>query len=172
MKTTPILALAAILAGGALLAPDTAGAPEVTRQKEAKDLIAALESEPSLSTFTRLVRVAGLEDTLRRGGPYTILAPNDVAFRTMPEADMERLLDPDSREALGQMLTYHIVPARIDLSTVSTEEYVTLQGSRIVLNREGGTVWVGPAEIIKPGIAGGNGGLIHTINMVLEPDHE
>jgi uncharacterized surface protein with fasciclin (FAS1) repeats len=169
MKTTFILALGAFLAGGAIFAPAAAGAPEIARQKEERNLIDALAGEPSLGTFHRLVKIAGLDETLRHGGPYTILAPNDAAFRTMPEADLERLLDPVNRNDLLQMLTYHVVPARIELPSISTEEYVTLQGSPIVLNRDGRTVWVGRAEIMKPDIDGGSGGIIHTINMVLEP---
>jgi uncharacterized surface protein with fasciclin (FAS1) repeats len=172
MKTTFILALAAILAGGAILAPAAGGAPEIKRQQESRSLIDALEAEPALGTFARLIRLSGMDETLRKTGPYTVLAPNDAAFRTMPEADMDRLLDPGNRDLLAQKLNYHIIPGRIDLANISTEDYVTLQGSRVVLNRDGNTVWVGRAEVVKAGIETGDGGVIHAINMVLEPDQE
>jgi uncharacterized surface protein with fasciclin (FAS1) repeats len=172
MKTTFILALAATLAGGAILAPTAGGAPEIKRPQESRSLIDALEAEPSLGTFTRLIRLSGMDDALRKTGPYTVLAPNDAAFRTLPEADMDRLLDPENRDLLAQKLNYHIIPGRIDLANVSTEYYVTLQGSRVVLHREGNTVWVGRAEVMKGGIEIADGGVIHTINMVLEPDQE
>lgn len=172
MKTTFISALAAILAGGVILTPATRGAPEIKRQQESRSLIDALEAEPALGTFARLIRLSGMDETLRKTGPYTVLAPNDAAFRTMPEADMDRLLDPGNRDLLAQKLNYHIIPGRVDLAKVSTEEYVTLQGSRVVLNREGNTLWVGRAEVSKSGIELGDGGVIHAINMVLEPDQE
>jgi uncharacterized surface protein with fasciclin (FAS1) repeats len=170
MKTTFTLVLAAILAGGAILAPAAAGAPGISRQTAEKNLTDALAAEPSLGTFTRLIRAAGLEQMLRQGGPFTILAPNDAAFRMMPEADLERMLDPGNREDLARLLLYHVIPGRVPLSSISTEEHVTLQGSRVVLNREGGIVWVGRAEIKKGDIEGGGGNVIHTVNMVLEPD--
>ncbi len=171
MKTNFILALAAILAGGAIFAPASAGAPEIPRQTSGKTLGGALAAEPSLTTFTRLVKTAGLEETLRLDGPFTILAPNDAAFHMMPESDLDELVQPENRDRLVQLLSYHIVPGSIPLQSVSTGEYVTLQGSRLVLNRDGDTVWVNRAEIVKRDIDGGGQGLIHTINMVLEPDH-
>lgn len=172
MKTTSIFALAAILAGGAILAPSTGGAPELTRQQQAKGVMATLEGEPELTTFTRLIHLAGMAETLRTGGPYTIIAPNDAAFRTMPGADMDLLLEPENRDLLVQRLSYHIIPGTIDLKNVSTEDRTTLQGSRVVLHREGNTVWVGRGEIVKQGAELGDGGSIHAINMVLEPDQE
>ena len=172
MKTTIILTLALALAGGPTLAPAIVAAPETSSGKETETLVAALAAEPSLTTFTRLVRMTGLAELLRQGGPYTILAPDDAAFRMVPKDDMEKLLDPGNREALLQTLVYHILPRSIPLASVSTEEYVTLQGSRLILNREGNTVWAGRAEVMKQDINGGNGNVIHTINMVLEPDQQ
>jgi uncharacterized surface protein with fasciclin (FAS1) repeats len=172
MKTTIILALAATLAGGPTLVPAIAATPETLPGKETETLVAALAAEPSLTTFTRLMKVTGLAESLRQGGPYTILAPDDGAFRMVPKDDMEQLLDPGNREALIQTLSYHILPESIPLASVSTEEYVTLQGSRLILNREGNTVWAGRAEVMKRDINGGNGNVIHTLNMVLEPDHQ
>jgi uncharacterized surface protein with fasciclin (FAS1) repeats len=127
MKPTFIFALAAILAGGAIFAPASAGAPGITRQEDERTLAGALAAEPSLTTFARLVRAAGLEDMLRQDGPFTILAPNDAAFRVMPKSDLEGLLEPENRDRLVQMLTYHIVPGSITLSSISTEEYVTVR---------------------------------------------
>ena len=105
MKTNFILALAAILAGGAIFAPACAGAPEIPRQTSGKTLAGALAAESSLTTFTRLVKAAGLEGTLSLDGPFTILAPNDTAFRMMPESDLDELLEPENLDRLVQLLT-------------------------------------------------------------------
>lgn len=172
MNTSYISALAAALAGGALLTHTAAGVPDPIRSKNDRTLMELIAAEPSLSTFGRLLKATGLEETLRRNGPYTVLAPTDAAFRMLPEGDLQELVEPANRDRLIQMISYHIALGSIPTSTVSTGEYVTLQGSRVVLNREGGVIWVGPAEVMKRDIAGSKGNVIHIINMVLEPDEQ
>ena len=117
------------------------------------------------------MKAAGLEATLHRSGPYTILAPNDAAFRMLPEGTLEDLLKPAHKQRLRDLIGYHIVPGDFRSGKIDTEEHATLQGSKLVLNHELGTIWIGTAEVIKQDITSSNG-TVHVINMVLEPDRE
>ncbi|WP_265594811.1 fasciclin domain-containing protein [Haloferula sp. BvORR071] len=165
MKTTCTLAIIATLAGGTIF--DSAAETPM----RSKDLPATIAAEPGLTTFTRLVKAAGLEATLHRSGPYTILAPNDDAFRMLPAGTLEKLLKPSNKQRLADLIAYHIVPGDFPSAKIDTEEHATLQGSKLVLNHALGTIWVGRAEVIKKDVESGNG-TVHIINMVLEPDRE
>lgn len=166
MKTTCLFATLAILAGGTI--SDSRGEPTNTRSK---DLSATMAGMPELSTFHGLVKAAGLEATLRHKGPYTILAPTDAAFRMMPDETLSRLKDPANRSELSDWVSYHIIPGSYTSSGIDTTEVSTLQGSKLVLHREVGTIWIDRAEVLKADRQASNG-TIHVINMVLEPDRQ
>ena len=163
MNTTCLFATLAILAGGTI-SDSRADYPSRT-----KDLAATLASDPQLSTFHSLVKSAGLEKTLRSKGPYTVLAPTDAAFRMLPDETLSRLKDPANRSELNDWISYHIVPGNYSSSGIDTAEVTTLQGSKLVMHREVGTIWIGRAEVLKADRQATNG-TIHIINMVMEPD--
>jgi uncharacterized surface protein with fasciclin (FAS1) repeats len=168
MKTTCLIATFAILAGGTI--SDSRGEPSI-RSSKSKDLAATMASVPELATFHSLVKASGLEATLRGKGPYTILAPTDAAFRMMPDETLSRLKDPANRSELSDWVSYHIIPGSYTSSGIDTTEVTTLQGSKLVLHREVGTIWIGRAEVLQPDRQATNG-TIHVINMVLEPDRQ
>ena len=165
MKTTSLLATLAILAGG------TISDSRADYLSHTKDLAATLADRPELSTFRSLVKAAGLEKTLRSKGPYTILAPTDAAFRILPDETLSRLKDPANRSQLTDWVSDHIIPGSYTSSGIETEEVTTLQGSKLILHREVGTIWIGRAEVLKADRQATNG-TIHVINMVLEPDQQ
>ena len=165
MKTTCLFATFAILAGG-MISDSRADSPSRT-----KNLAVTLAAQPELSTFHSLVKAAGLEATLRSKGPYTVLAPTDAAFRMLPDETLSRLKEPGNREELRDWVAYHIIPGSYTSSGIDTEEAATLQGSKLVLHREAGTIWIGRAEVLKADRHASNGTL-HVINMVLEPDEQ
>lgn len=168
MKTTSLFAmLIAFLASGTISDSRGQGLPH----KRTKDLSATLAEQPELSTFRHLLKAAGLDKTLRGQGPYTILAPTDAAFRMLPGETLARLKEPANRGELNTWLSYHIIPGSYSSSGIDTEELTTLQGSKVVLSRAAGTIWIGRAEVLKADLHATNG-TIHVINMVLEPDQQ
>ncbi len=169
MKTASLFATAmiAVLASGMI--SDSRG-QNLTRSR-AKDLNATLAERPDLSTFRQLLKTTGLDKTLRGTGPYTILAPTDEAFRMVPDETLARLKQPGNRSELNAWLSYHIIPGNYTSSGIDTQELTTLQGSKVVLNRAAGTIWIGRAEVLKADLHATNG-TIHVINMVLEPDQQ
>jgi len=162
MKTTFILATLATFAGGMI---STVGSQDLAN----KSLPATLAAEPDLGIFTSLVKAAGLQRTLQLGGPYTVLAPTDAAFRMLPDGTLDELMKPANKHRLTDLIGYHIVPGNFPSAKIDLEERTTLQGSRIVLNREAGVIWIGRAEVLRPDLESANG-TIHVVNMVLEPD--
>jgi len=166
MMTTAALALPALPA--AAQERPGMGAQE---ERASGTVAALLEQRPEFSLFAKALKAAGMEDVLSRKGSYTILAPTDAAFSLLGEGVLEELLMPENRERLVQLLSGHVVPQKITSTAITTDEVRTLQGSSIVFNREAGVVWVGRAEILKADIPASNG-VIHAINMVLEPDEQ
>ena len=146
--------------------------PENTAQSaRAKDRVDVLTTQPDLSIFTAAMKAAGLGEILRGEGSYTVLAPANDAFRVLPDGMLEELMKPGNRDKLVELLRYHIIPRRIPSSAISTEDVATLQGSRVILKADGGTIWVGRGEVMRADLNAANG-VIHVINVVLEPDEE
>lgn len=143
----------------------------VTPKEQPKDVLEVIATRPELSLFAEAIKAAGLESTLRTKGPWTILAPSNDAFRTLPEGTMTEWSKPENRGLLTDVISYHVLRGRMRVSGISTEDVTTLQGSRVVLKNTDGVVWVGPAEVLKGDLEGVNG-VVHVINMVLEPDQQ
>lgn len=175
MKTVTSITIGLVLviaAPGVMASPgqkeNTRPATEVA---QGESLIEVISTRPDLTTFASLVKASGLEETLRKGGPYTILAPTDEAFRMLPEGMLDELTLPDKRAELSALMRYHILPGRLPASRIKTGEVATLQGSKVAINADGNMIWVGRAELVKPDINAANG-VIHTITMVMEPDEQ
>lgn len=165
-KTFPLLA--AVLLAGAGAGQNEPVRPVAPREPP-KDVLELIAAKPELSLFAEAVKATGLEATLRRKGPWTLFAPSNDAFRALPEGTMTEWSKPENRGAFAEVIFYHVVPGRILTSGVSTEELTTLQGSRVVLKNTDGVVWVGRGEILRGDLEGTNG-VVHVINMVMEPD--
>jgi len=117
----------------------------------------------------RGVQAAGLEETLRGAGPYTVFAPTDDAFAAVPQETMDALL-ADPSGALTDVLTYHVVPGKVmstDLSDGMMAETVNGESLKITINDDG-TVMVGDATVVTADIETANG-VIHVIDTVLVP---
>jgi uncharacterized surface protein with fasciclin (FAS1) repeats len=135
------------------------------------DLPGVIASQPDLGVFAMLVDLCGLREELSRVGPYTILAPTDEAFQMLGEGAMKDLTAAENRRQLVSMLRYHIIPGRMEAASIRSGEVRTLQGSRVAINADASAIWIGRAEIMRPDIRAANG-VIHTINMVMEPDQQ
>jgi uncharacterized surface protein with fasciclin (FAS1) repeats len=172
MKTIAksISALAAAFVFSAGLAQNEPVRP-VAPKEQPKDVLEVIAARPDLSLFAEALKASGVETTLRRSGPWTVLAPTNDAFRALPEGTMTEWSKPENRGMLADLIEYHVIRGKLPTSEIATADKVTLQGSRIVLKRTEGVVWVGRGEVLVGDLEGTNG-VVHVINMVLEPDVE
>jgi len=126
----------------------------------------ALAREPELSTLAGLVQKAGLADTLRGAGPFTVFAPTNDAFKAVPQKTLEELAANPAR--LRAVLTYHVLPAKVSAAEVKVGNVKTVEGGNLALSKAGAFVTVEEAMVQTPDIAATNG-VIHTIDRVLIP---
>lgn len=121
---------------------------------------------PQLSTLSRLVTEAGLADTLRGPGPFTVFAPTDDAFKSVPPATMATL--GKDKERLKAVLMYHVVPTRVLAAEVKNGPAKTAQGANAALARAGTFVTIDDAVVTAPDISATNG-VVHLVDRVLAP---
>jgi uncharacterized surface protein with fasciclin (FAS1) repeats len=126
----------------------------------------ALARDPQLSTLAGLVQKAGLTDTLRGAGPFTVFAPTNDAFKAVPQKTLEELAANPAR--LRAVLTYHVLPAKVSAAEVKVGNVKTVEGGNLALSKAGAFVTVEEAMVQTPDIAATNG-VIHTIDRVLIP---
>jgi uncharacterized surface protein with fasciclin (FAS1) repeats len=122
------------------------------------------------NTLVAAVKAAGLVDTLKGPGPFTVFAPTDEAFAKLPEGALQDLLKPENKEKLRSVLTYHVVPGKVmSRDVVKLNSAKTAQGSIIMIKAMDNSVTVNDAHIIKADIAASNG-VIHVIDKVILPE--
>jgi uncharacterized surface protein with fasciclin (FAS1) repeats len=121
---------------------------------------------PELSTLNRLLNEAGLADTLRGPGPFTVFAPNDEAFKAIPAADLAKLAA--DKDALRSVLTFHVVPGKLTSADIKNGPVKTVQGDSLALSKAGTFVTVEDAVVLSADLATTNGTL-HVIDRVLMP---
>lgn len=133
------------------------------------DVVDTAVNAEGFETLVAAVEAAGLVETLKGEGPFTVFAPTDEAFAALPEGTVEDLLLPENKDQLTAILTYHVVPGKVmsgDLSDGMTA--ATVEGSEVTIMTEGG-VMVNDATVVQPDIEASNG-VIHVIDKVIMPD--
>lgn len=148
-----LFAAALVLAGCA-----TTSAPVSVADTIARD--------PQLSTLNGLVQKAGMAQMLQAGGPYTVFAPTNDAFKAVPAKTMEELAADPSK--LKAVLAYHVVPAKLVAAEVRNQEVKSAQGANLSLAKAGSFVTVEDAMVQTADLAATNG-VVHTIDRVLMP---
>ena len=120
-----------------------------------------------VKTLASLLQAAGLVDTLKTGGPFTVLAPTDAAFAKVPKATLDALAaDPAKLKAV---LLYHVISGSVPSSeVVKLTSAKTLNGAKVAIKVEGGAVFVNGAKVVTPDVMASNG-VIHVIDTVLLP---
>jgi uncharacterized surface protein with fasciclin (FAS1) repeats len=151
--------LALIASAAALLAACATPAPTPV---SVADTIAR---DPQLSTLNTLVKEAGLAETLKASGPYTVFAPTNEAFKAASPKIMAELKNP---ARLKEVLNYHVLPARLTAAQVKPGNVKTAQGGNLALARAGDFVTVEDAMVQTADIAAVNG-VVHTVDRVLLP---
>ena len=145
------------------------------------NIVAAATTSKDHGTLVAAVKAAGLVDTLASGGPFTVFAPTDAAFAKLPDGTVQTLLQPENRDQLRAVLTYHVVPGRVTASqlvemiqqnggqaTLTTVQGGTitasLSGDTVVLtDAKGGTATVTSADLVQ------SNGIIHVTDAVSLP---
>jgi uncharacterized surface protein with fasciclin (FAS1) repeats len=155
MKTRLLsLISATVLIGACATTPAPAPVPETTAR------------EPQLTTVTRLINEAGLAETLRGAGPYTLFAPSDDAFKAVPAATMAQLAA--NKDLLKQVLTFHVLPGKLMAAELTVASVKTVQGANLAIGKAGTFVTVEDAVVTQADLAASNG-VVHVIDRVLMP---
>jgi uncharacterized surface protein with fasciclin (FAS1) repeats len=158
VKTKSILILSKILIASVV-------AFGMTLSAQAKDIVDTAVAAGSFKTLAAALGAAGLVDTLKGKGPFTVFAPTDEAFAKIPKADLEALLKDKAK--LTSILTYHVVSGKVMAADVKAGKVKTVQGSELTVSTSMG-VMVDNAKVIKTDIAADNG-VIHVIDSVIMP---
>ena len=134
-----------------------------------KDIVDTAVGAKQFSTLVAAVQAAGLVDTLKGDGPFTVFAPTNAAFKKLPEGTLESLLKPENKDKLVAVLTYHVVPGKVmSKDVVGLSKAKSVQGKEITITVDDGKVMVDKAQVIKADIECRNG-VIHVINAVILP---
>ena len=134
-----------------------------------KDIVDTAVKAGSFTTLVAAVQAAGLADTLKGEGPFTVFAPTDDAFAKLPEGTVEGLLKPENKEKLQGILLYHVVPGKVMAAdVVKLSSAKTVNGKDLAIMTSGETVKVNDATVVQTDIATSNG-VIHVIDTVLMP---
>ncbi len=132
----------------------------------AKDIVDTAVSAGSFKTLVAAVQAAGLVDTLKGPGPFTVFAPTDEAFAKIPKAQLDALLQDKAK--LTAVLTYHVVPGKVMAESVRNGNVQTVQGENVALSRAGSYVTIEDALVTQPNVDASNG-VVHVIDKVLMP---
>ncbi len=136
---------------------------------KAADIVDTAVSAGSFKTLVAAVQAAGLVDTLKGDGPFTVFAPTDDAFAKLPAGTVEDLLKPENKDKLVAILTYHVVPGKVMSGDIAGKEMAvaSVQGDTIDVNATSG-VMVDDASVVTADIEADNG-VIHVIDTVIMP---
>ena len=183
LSTLRVLAVSAMLSVSALSGvafaenPMVGGAP----MSETKDIIDNAVNSADHPTLVAAVKAAGLVETLKGAGPFTVLAPTNEAFAALPAGTVDNLLKPENKEQLVKILTCHVIGAKAMAADITkmamddggTHEVTTVGGCKLWLKADGGKVTItdeagGVANVTIADVVQSNG-VIHVIDKVLLP---
>lgn len=182
MKRLPVLSMFVLLIAALILsacapaatpAPTQAPMPEATEapveEPMMKDIVDTAVADGRFATLVAAVQAAGLVDTLKGEGPFTVFAPTDEAFANLPAGTVDELLKAENLEALKDILLYHVVSGKVMASdVVNLDSATTVLGEDVSITQDMGSVFVNDAKVVITDIDTANG-VIHVIDKVLLP---
>ena len=135
-----------------------------------KDIVDTAVGAGDFTTLVTAIKAAGLVDTLKGEGPFTVFAPTDNAFAKLPSGTVENLLKPENKQKLVSILTYHVVSGKVMAAdVVKLSNAKTVNGQSLTIKLEGSMVMVDSAKVTKTDIECSNG-VIHVIDAVVLPN--
>lgn len=159
-------------AAAALLAMAPIANQNIDNEHNHHNIVEVASDTDNLSTLVAAVQAAGLVETLSGDGPFTVFAPTNAAFEALPDGTLESLLQPENRDQLVQILTYHVVAGEVmstDLSDGMMAE--TVEGSEITISIADGAVSINDASVVAADVDANNG-VVHVIDTVIMPPQE
>src|SRR6201992_3053679 len=178
------IALFAAVAFGALALTSTFVAPARAEEKTvmvggaamypSKNIVDNAVHSKDHTTLVAAVKAAGLVDTLEGPGPFTVFAPTNAAFGKLPKGTVESLVKPENKATLTKILTYHVVPGRLEASDLTDgKKLKTVEGEELTVKKDDGKVWIvdakgGSSTVTIPNVNQSNG-VIHVVDTVLMP---
>lgn len=145
----------------------TIGASQAIAGSPKKDIVDTAVGAGSFNTLVTAVKEAGLVETLKGEGPFTVFAPTDEAFAKIPEDQLKALLA--DKEQLTAVLTYHVVPGKAVAADVKSGPLETVQGQELNVDVSSAGVMVNDSKVIQADVMASNG-VIHVIDTVLIPE--
>ena len=162
MKLTSFLTAAALVASIQLASADHHGGKK-------KDIVDTAVAAGSFKTLAAALTAADLVDALKGKGPFTVFAPTDEAFAKLPKGTVETLLKPENKDKLVDILTYHVVPAKVPAKTaVTLNKADALNKKSIKVAKKNDGLFLNDSKVVKTDIVCSNG-IIHVIDAVLLP---
>jgi len=159
-KALGFLVVLTVLATAATAAPKHSGE---------KDIVDTAVTAGQFNTLAKALQWAGLVDTLKGKGPFTVFAPTDAAFAKLPAGTLDDLLKPENKQKLVAILTYHVVPGDVKAAqALQKKQLKTVEGQSVTISMNGGSAMVDNAKIVKTDIVCANG-VIHVIDSVILP---
>lgn len=157
--------LATLLLGLIVVTPSRAAEPAAAT----KDIVDTAVAAGSFKTLAAALQAAGLVDTLKGAGPFTVFAPTDEAFAKLPAGTVESLLKPENKAKLTAILTYHVVPGSVKAAqAMKLTSAKTVNGKALTLKAEGGALHIDSSRVVSADIEATNG-VIHVIDAVVIP---
>jgi uncharacterized surface protein with fasciclin (FAS1) repeats len=150
-----------VLVGGAMMTPN-------------KDIVDNAVGSADHTTLVAAVKAAGLVETLKSAGPFTVFAPSNAAFDKLPAGTVNSLVTPEMKPTLTKILTYHVVPGRLTAANLTNGQVLTtVQGEQLTVMKSGGNVMLrdakgGTAKVTIPNVISSNG-VTHVLDTVLMP---
>jgi uncharacterized surface protein with fasciclin (FAS1) repeats len=139
---------------------------------QAADIVETIAATPNLKTLSAAIKAAGMGDTLKGKGPFTVFAPTDEAFKRLTAESLANLMKPENKEQLVKLLTFHVLPAKVTEKDMNGKMYKTktLNGKDVEIDADdpGEGIRINKAKVTTGDIAADNG-VIHLINRVLVP---
>jgi uncharacterized surface protein with fasciclin (FAS1) repeats len=180
-KKIPLLmagALAALSLTAAMIGPSSAGDRTVmvggAAMYPSKNIVENAVHSRDHTTLVAAVKAAGLVDTLEGPGPFTVFAPTNAAFGKLPKGTVATLVKPENKATLSKILTYHVVPGRLEASDLTDgKKLITVEGEPLTVRNSGGHISIVDAKgdvstVTIPNVNQSNG-VIHVVNSVLLP---
>jgi uncharacterized surface protein with fasciclin (FAS1) repeats len=164
-----VLSVLSVVAIVAVFSIQTSLGEDCKGCKKSKDIVDTAVGAGSFKTLVTAVSKAGLVETLKGEGPFTVFAPTDEAFEKLPAGTVAELIKPENKDKLTSILTYHVVAGKVMAKdVVKLSEAETVQGSSVKIKVEDGKVYIDNAQVVKADIHTSNG-VIHVIDSVILP---
>src|SRR5690349_14207488 len=169
IKMTAAAIVGMTLAAGATVAQTPGNGMVQLAATSDKNVVDTAAAAGQFKTLTAAINAAGLANTLKGPGPFTVFAPTDEAFAKLPAGTVENLLKPENKDKLRRVLTYHVVPGAVRAAdVVKLQSAKAVSGDTITVTVKDGKVHVDNANVTKTDIQASNG-VIHVIDAVILP---